>query len=60
MPDLKAMAEQMRRLGMTEEEISYALKPLEPVEEALTKLLDTFDSTPLPLVFPVKKLERNK
>ena len=60
MERLKLLEERLKALGMTDDEISYALKPLEPLRHAFNDLLETFDNTPVPMIFVVKKLERKE
>ena len=56
MVDVALISQQMRTSGLSEKEISYAVKPLELASEALTNLLDKFDNTPLPYTIDLSKL----
>jgi uncharacterized protein Smg (DUF494 family) len=56
MKHLQSMIKTMSDVGFSQDEIDFALKPLEQVAEALERLLTEADSTVFPLVFDLRKV----
>ena len=60
MIDIDQLAKNMKNLGVSEEQISYALKPLQSASETLSSMIELFDDTPYPLIIDLNKLSRSK
>lgn len=59
MSNIEIIVKKMRKIGFTEKEIEYAVKPLKIYPEVITKLLNIFDDTPLTFTLDIGKLRKN-